>query len=290
MRKLIATFSIVACDLAAGEWGVGTQSKFLGVGTAVPWARADAGAVATQAWANTSFGPRGLDLMAAGKSAQETLDELVASDPGRDHRQLGLVDLRGHAAAYTGSQCLDWAGHVVGPGFCCQGNILVSRDTVEAMAEAFTGTTGALADRLVASLRAGQAAGGDRRGRQSAALYIVKDKGGYGGYNDRYCDLRVDDHPEPIEELARLLDLHKLYFLKPPVIERIKVEGEVCRFLQEILRASGDYQGDINGILDVATQQALRDFHHRENFEEKYEEGYVAGEVYRYIRRYGVRK
>lgn len=290
MLPRVATFSIVACDLAAGEWGIAVQSKFLAAGAVVPWARAGAGAVATQAWANTSYGPRGLELMASGLSAQETVEALVAADEGRDHRQVGVVDLLGCAAAHTGAACMEWAGHVTGPGYACQGNILVSAATVEAMAQAFTDTRGTLAHRLVAALAGGQTAGGDRRGRQSAGLYVVKEKGGYGGYNDRYIDLRVDDHPEPIVELGRLLELFQLYFLKPTVPERIKVEGEVCRLVQLALQASGDYRGDITGQYDEATRQALLAFHHRENFEEKYEEGFVAGEVYRYLRQYGDRR
>ncbi|MFO7633665.1 MAG: DUF1028 domain-containing protein [Caldilinea sp.] len=210
----IATFSIVAHDPTHNEWGVAVQSKFLAVGAVVPWARAGAGAVATQSYANLTYGPRGLDLMAAGMSAEETLRMLTEADDGRSHRQVGLVDAQGRAASFTGEACHAWAGHIAGEGYACQGNILVP-GTVEAMAARFETVrsgAGELADWLVEALAAGQSAGGDSRGRQSAAVLVVRSGGGYGGNNDRYLDLRVDDHPEPIVELQRLLGIHHLYF------------------------------------------------------------------------------
>jgi uncharacterized Ntn-hydrolase superfamily protein len=197
-QRLVATFSIVACDLAAGDLGIAVASKFLACGAVVPWASAGAGAVATQAFCNTASGPEGLRLMSDGLSAAEALARIVAGDPGRDARQLGLVDARGGAAAHTGSACLDWAGHQTGQGFTCQGNLLTGPDTVAAMAATFRSATGALADRLATALAAGEAAGGDRRGRQASALYVVRPKGGYLGMNDVLVDLRVDDHPEPV--------------------------------------------------------------------------------------------
>jgi uncharacterized Ntn-hydrolase superfamily protein len=209
----IATFSIVACDTSRGEWGVAVASRFLAVGSVVPWARAGAGAIATQAFGNTTFGPRGLDLLAQGASAQSVLDTLLASDAGRDRRQVGLVDRNGRAATYTGSGCQPWAGGRTGDGFACQGNILVSRATVDSMAAAFTRAEGDLPDRLLAALAAGDVAGGDSRGKQSAALYVARASGGYAGFNDRYVDLRVDDHANPIGELRRLLSLHEELFL-----------------------------------------------------------------------------
>ena len=212
--NLIHTFSIAAYDPGRKEWGVAVQSKFLAAAAVVSWAEANAGAVATQSYANVTYGRTGLDLMAAGRAAEEVLDMLVKDDPDRDLRQVGVVDRSGNAAAYTGKECHDWAGHIVGDGFCCQGNILVP-GTVEAMAERFRQDRkgdGELADWLVAALAAGQQAGGDQRGRQAAGVLVVRDKGGYGGNNDRYLDLRVDDHPRPIEKLTELVESHHLFF------------------------------------------------------------------------------
>ena len=203
----IATFSIVGYDPATGELGVAVQSKFFAVGSVVPWAKAGVGAVATQAFGNTTFGPRGLDLLAQGLAPDEVLERLLADDPNGAQRQVGIVAANGQAAAYTGSECMAWAGHLTGPNFTAQGNILVGEETVQAMATAFRATEGLLGEKLMRALEEGQAAGGDSRGRQSAAMLIVKEGGGYGGYNDRYCDLRVDDHPEPIRELRRIFDM-----------------------------------------------------------------------------------
>ncbi len=206
---VVATFSIVAYDRETGDLGVAVQSRFLGVGSVVPWAKAGVGAVATQAWANVSFGPEGLAMLEAGKDAAAAVAALTAADAGRDRRQVGIVDAKGRAAAYTGSGCLDWAGHRTGEGFTVQGNILAGKGVVDAMADAFVAAKGELADRLVEALAAGQRAGGDKRGMQSAALLVVRKNGGYGGNNDRYIDLRVEDHAEPIAEMKRLLDLYK---------------------------------------------------------------------------------
>lgn len=203
----IATFSIVGYDPATGDLGVAVQSKFFAVGSVVPWAKTGVGAIASQAFGNTTFGPRGLALLEGGVAVQDVIARLIADDPDREQRQIGVVDARGASAAYTGSKCMAWAGHEFGPGFSAQGNILVSEATVKAMAEAFRTTEGILGERLMRALEAGQAAGGDSRGMQSAAILIVRDKGGYGGYNDRYCDLRVDDHKEPIVELRRIFDM-----------------------------------------------------------------------------------
>jgi uncharacterized Ntn-hydrolase superfamily protein len=262
---VFSTFSIVACNLKAGEWGVAVQSKFLAVGPIVPWAEAHVGAIATQAYANTSYGPRGLAMLKLGFSAEETLKKLVETDEGREHRQAGIVDSQGRAAAFTGRECYPWAGHIVGKNFAAQGNILVSRKTIEAMAEAFERTRGPLAKRLLEALRAGQRAGGDRRGQQSAALLVVKERGGYGEFNDRLIDLRVDDHPQPIEELARLLDLHELYF--GATRKRVKLDTPTLKRVQTMLTALGYYKGTAHGKLDSATRQALIDFHNTENLE-----------------------
>jgi uncharacterized Ntn-hydrolase superfamily protein len=208
--ETIATFSIVGYDPATGELGVAVQSKFFAVGSVVPWAKANVGAVATQAFGNTTFGPRGLDLLAEGRAPDEVLDLLLADDPDAARRQVGVVDSRGRSAAFTGDECLPWAGHVSGPNFTAQGNILVGEETVRAMADAFRETDGMLGEKLMRALEAGQAAGGDSRGKQSAAILVVMEGGGYGGFNDRYCDLRVDDHAEPIRELRRLFDMWRI--------------------------------------------------------------------------------
>ena len=209
---IVATFSIVAYDSENQEWGIAVQSKFLAVGSLVPWAKAGVGAIATQSFANTTYGPKGLRILADGKSAQETLDQLIASDPYRERRQVGIVDANGDAATFTGNECFKWAGGKNGQHYVVQGNILASEQVVEEMAKAFENTSGDLGTRLIAALSAGQNAGGDKRGRQSAALLIVRENAGYGGYNDRYRDLRVDDHVEPIEELKRIYDLHATAF------------------------------------------------------------------------------
>ena len=264
------TFSIVAYDPEKEEWGIAVQSKFLAVGSAVPWARVGAGAVATQSWANTSYGPRGLAMMEEGVSADEAIAWLTDEDEHRALRQVGVVDAEGNAAAFTGAECFDWAGHIIGEHYTCQGNILVSEGTVKAMAETFEGTTGALAVRLLAALRAGQKAGGDRRGKQSAAILVVREKGGYGGFNDRYMDLRVDDHATPIEELAKLLKLHNLYLGETDPDNLVKIEGAVAKEIQEILVRTGYYQGSATAAYDATTKKALRDFVSTENLEERW--------------------
>ena len=269
-RRCRGTFSIVAFDPQEEEWGIAVQSKFLAVGSAVPWARAGAGAVATQSWANTSYGPRGLALMEEGLSGGEAVHKLTQEDKDRALRQVGVVDASGNAAAFTGEECFEWAGHLVGENYTCQGNILVSEETVQAMAEAFEAAQGALADRLLAALQAGQKAGGDRRGRQSAALLVVKEKGGYGGFNDRYIDLRVDDHPSPIERLAQLLELHKLYFGETDQQNLVRIQGDLTTEIQEILSRAGCYQGTAGVVYDEKTKKALRDVMSTENLEERW--------------------
>jgi len=200
------TFSIVAFDPVNQDWGVAVASKFFAVGSAVPWAKAGVGAVATQAWVNTSFGPRGLALLEQGADAETALKVLVASDSGRAQRQAGIVDAKGNTATYTGEKCNAWAGGVEGVNFVCQGNILAGEKVVKAMAKAFETGKGELAERLMAALEAGDAAGGDSRGRQSAAILVVHPGAGVNGWNDRYLDIRVDDNPQPIRELRRMLE------------------------------------------------------------------------------------
>jgi uncharacterized Ntn-hydrolase superfamily protein len=268
-----ATFSIVAFDPARQEWGVAVASKFLAAGAVVPWARAGTGAVATQSYANTRFGPEGLDRMAEGLSAEETLAHLLAADPEREKRQVGLVDRAGRAAAFTGAECLPWAGHRIGEGFCCQGNLLVDARTLEAMAETFVKATGELADRLVAALLAGDRAGGDRRGRQSAAILVVREGGGYGGFNDRYMDLRVDDDPDPVAKLKDLVELHHLYFGTPRPEDRIPIDAALAREIQRLLRHVGLYTGEITGVYDEATRRALETLFGIENLEERWQPG-----------------
>ncbi len=205
----VATFSIVAFDETTGELGVAVQSKFFAVGSVVPWARADVGAIASQALGNTTFGPRGLDLIRDGLSLEDVLDHLLTDDEKREQRQIGIVDASGNSIAFTGNECMDWAGHRAGHHYSVQGNILVSEKTVDAMASTFEETEGLLGERLMRTIEAGQEAGGDSRGMQSAAILIVSEGGGYGGYNDRYCDLRVDDHEDPIAELRRIFNIWK---------------------------------------------------------------------------------
>lgn len=264
----MGTFSIVACDPQVEELGVAVQSKFLAVGAVVPWAKAKVGAIATQSYSNTAYGPEGLKLLGEGLSPEEALERLTSADPERALRQVGMVDARGRAAAFTGERCLPWAGHLVGENFSCQGNILVSQAVVEAMAEAFTKASGSLAERLLAALQAGQAAGGDRRGRQSSALLVVREGGGYGGRNDRYIDLRADDHPRPIEELKRLFELHQLYFAPPGPADLIPLDETLVSTLQGLLGRLGYWQGKVDGRFTPEFEQALSLFCHMENLEE----------------------
>lgn len=209
----VATFSVVGHDPATGEWGVAVQSKFFAVGAVVPWAKAGAGAVATQAFANTTYGPRGLEMLAAGKDAATVLEALLADDPDRARRQVGIVDAKGNAATFTGTECQAWAGGEKGTHFTAQGNILTGEAVVAEMARAYRETEGMLGEKLMRALEAGQEAGGDSRGMQSAALLVVKAGAGYAGFDDRYCDLRVDDHAAPIAELRRIFDLWKVQAL-----------------------------------------------------------------------------
>jgi uncharacterized Ntn-hydrolase superfamily protein len=247
---VISTYSIVACDLETREWGVAVQSKFLAVGAAVPAAEAEVGAIATQAWANLAYRPQGLELLRDGYAAEEVVRTVVGADEGREHRQLGVVDGHGRAATYTGSECLDWAGGTTGAGYAAQGNILVSSATVEALAATFEGSTGRpLAERLLDSLAAAESAGGDRRGRQSASLLVVRKDGGYGGTSDVAVDLRVDDHPEPIDELRRIYRIHDLLFGETPEEEWIEVGDELRAELRERLAALGYEQSDLEDAL-----------------------------------------
>lgn len=277
----LSTFSIVACDPVAQEWGVAVQSKFLAVGAIVPWAQAGVGAVATQSYANTSFGPDGLALMARAYSAEEALGQLISQDEGSARRQVGLVDAQGRAATFTGDECHAWCGGLTGTCYAAQGNILVGAATVEALASTFEESRGELADRLIAALAAGQAAGGDRRGQQSAAVLVVRPEGGYGGHNDRYLDLRVDDDPAPIERLRALVDLHHLFFKPLAQGEMVAIEGSLAREAQQILTWAGYYDGPISGEYDAPTRKALSALIGNENFEERFDEekGLISSQV-----------
>jgi uncharacterized Ntn-hydrolase superfamily protein len=234
---LIATFSIVATD--GVDWGVAVASKFLAVGSAVPAARAEVGAIATQAMANTSYKQLGLDLLEAGRPASEVVEVLTGDDEGREHRQLGVVDRHGGAATYTGSRCFEWAGGRTGKGCACQGNILTGPEVVDALLTVFESSTGELVDRLMGALAAGDLAGGDRRGRQSAAILVVRRHAGYGGFDDQMVDLRVDDHLEPIPELSRLLGLWKLYFEKASSESLLPVDDALVARLRSALERAG---------------------------------------------------
>ena len=258
---VVATYSIAACDLAGEQWGVATQSKFLAVGSVVPWAKPGVGAIATQAYANPRYGPDGLALLERGLTAAEAVERLTSADEGRDHRQLGIVDTNGGSATYTGSACMDWAGGETGDGFAAQGNILVSDETVLALAAAFESSNGLpLAERLISCLAAAQAAGGDRRGQQSAALLVVERDGGYAGLSDSVVDLRVDDHPAPIEELGRLYRIHQALFGKTPPEKWLELDETLAAELRERLVRLG-FDGDLS---DAFTAWAGR-----ENLEER---------------------
>ncbi|HTP03219.1 MAG TPA: DUF1028 domain-containing protein [Anaerolineales bacterium] len=278
------TFSIVACDLKARAWGVAVASKFLAVGAVVPWAKARAGAIATQAVTNTSFGPRGLEMMASSEAAEEVLSRLVTADKEREHRQVGMVDAEGRSASFTGEQCADWAGGLTGPGYAIQGNVLTGAEVVRQMEHAFLEAKAELPERLFAALTAGGQAGGDRRGRQSAAILVVKPKAGYGGHDDRWIDLRVDDHINPIPRLGELLELHRLFFRRGDKKDRVRLEGEVVTKIQAIMKGLG-YYTPVDGQYDDATREAFRAFIHNENLEKRADPdaGWIDGPALDYL-------
>ncbi len=249
MARTVATYSIAACDLDAGQWGVATQSKFLAVGSVVPWAEPKAGAIATQAYANPRYGSEGLKLLREGLSAEEVVERLTSADEGRDQRQLGIVDREGKSASFTGAECLEWAGGRTGPCYAAQGNILVSAATVDAIAETFESSKGTLAERLLDCLDAAQAAGGDRRGQQSAALLVVERDGGYAKLSDTIVELRVEDHELPLEELRRLYRLHEALFGETPRDEWLTVDEALANELRERLAKLG-YDGDLEDALN----------------------------------------
>ncbi len=258
----VATFSIVAADTVNGELGVAVASRFLAVGSVVPWAEAGVGAVATQAIANTAFGPEGLRLLAAGQDAPHALNQLLGGDPQPEIRQVGMVDAGGHSATFTGGRCESWAGGIRGPGFAVQGNFLAGEDVVRDMADAFQNTKGSLAERLLAALQAGDKAGGDKRGKQAAALLVVKPRGGYRGGNDRYVDLRVDDAEDPVARLTRLYELHAKQFLPAVHVRlgdealaagrRAEAEKEFARVVHLYREAIADDPSDADAMNGLA--------------------------------------
>jgi uncharacterized Ntn-hydrolase superfamily protein len=259
------TFSIVAHDPDTASWGVAVASKCLAVGSAVPWGRAGAGAVATQALANLAYGPDGLELLAAGEAAAAAVRRLTDADAERDQRQVGIVDASGDGASFTGSRCLPWAGGIAGDGVAVQGNLLAGPEVVEAMAAAYRSATGEpFARRLLEAVRAGDAAGGDRRGRQSAALRVWRAGASYGGGTDVAVDLRVDDHADPVGELGRLLGLQELYFGRPDPATLLPLEGELAERVGAALAAVG-YDPAAKGGLAAA----LDEWSGVENFEER---------------------
>ncbi|MDQ3784496.1 MAG: DUF1028 domain-containing protein [Actinomycetota bacterium] len=281
------TFSIVAWDpspAGGAEWGVAVASKFLAVGTAVPWGEASAGAVATQALANLRYGPDGLGRLRRGEDADGVIAALTGDDEDRRHRQVGVVDASGGAASYTGDECMTWAGGHIGDGYCCQGNILTGPEVIAEMSSAFENARGTLAERLLRSLASGDAAGGDRRGRQSAALLVVSDEGGYGGGTDRAVDLRVEDHPQPIPELSRLLDLHRLYFPRADQLEFVDLDIDLAGEVRVMLSKLGYDAGRGPGF-DSHLEEALFLYAGTENLEERLGEGAtIERGVLRYLR------
>ena len=288
----VSTFSIVGRDSRNGDLGIAVQSKFISVGSVVPWAAAGIGAIATQSYANTSYGPRGLEMLKEGLTADQAARKLVHADKGRDHRQLGIVDANGNAATYTGKKCIHWAGGITGKGFAAQGNILVGKETVKALADTYTSTRGDLPERLLSALQAGQDAGGDRRGMQSAALLIVRKKGGYGGFNDRYVDLRVEDHEKPIAELARIFRLYDLIMLsREKKSDLIEIDRDVCTLLQRNLHRLGYYEGADNGRWGKGIAAALETYISVNNFENKtVTKGHISKPVLDFIRNDSTRK
>jgi uncharacterized Ntn-hydrolase superfamily protein len=265
-----STFSVVARDPSNGDFGIIVQSKFPAVGSVVPWAKAEVGAIATQAWANVSYGPRGLDLLMSGKTASETLRILLKDDSGAEHRQVSIVDQKGHVATHTGKECMNWAGHYNGEGFACQGNILAGEDVISNMTTAYERTKGDLIDKLFAALNAGQAAGGDRRGMQSAAILVVRKEGGYEGGNDRYVDVRVDEHPSPIKELERIFKIYDMTLLsREDPINLRRIEGNLSKGIQRALVSLGYLDTISTDAFPDKAKSALAEWTNTNNFENK---------------------
>mgnify|MGYP001772654311 CR=1 FL=1 len=283
------TFSIVGADPERGDVGVAVASKFIAVGSVVPWARAGVGAVATQAWANVKLGPLILYLMESRYPPGRAVEVALAADPRKDERQVGAVNARGEAFAFTGKRCVPYAGHIVGDGFTVQGNILAGEEVLEAMARAFETTKGELVDRLLAALEAGDRAGGDRRGKQGAAIIVMRPCGGYGGCEegvDRYVDLRVDDDPEPVRRLRQIFEAWELTILQRETPTDVYDLGEVAAKLQQALSRLGYYRGPVTGVADAETLRALEAWAGYNNLENKLRsDGKIWGTLYRYLLR-----
>jgi len=283
------TFSIVAANPETGELGVAVASKFIAAGSVVPWAKLGVGAVATQAWANVKLGPLILNLLGAGYSPKRAAETLLSTDPRREHRQLGIVNARGEAYAFTGKDCIEYAGHIVGDGYAVQGNILAGEEVLEAMARAYESTRGELVDKLLAALKAGDEAGGDRRGKQSAAIIVYRPCGGYGGCDEgvgKYVDLRVDDHPDPVNELIRLFRIWEITILEredPSDVYDLS-DPEVAVNIAEALRTLGYYSGPVKAPLPAEAIEALEKWMAINNFEMKMRrDGKIWGTVYRFL-------
>ncbi|MEK3933870.1 DUF1028 domain-containing protein [Sporosarcina sp. FSL W7-1349] len=280
----VNTFSIVGFDPETNELGVAVASKFLSVGAVVPYAKAGVGAVATQSWANLEYGTKGLELLESGDSPEEVIEELTKSDERKSYRQVGIVDAKGNSATFTGEDSYDWAGGKTGKNFAVQGNILVDEGVVDRMSEAFLGASGTLADRLLKALKAGDDAGGDSRGKQSAALLIVKENGSYGGYNDKYIDLRVDDHEEPVKELERIYELHQLYFNKTAEEDVLAISESVADELRKFLTVLEYLESE--QCDDDMLKEAIQSYHLIENFDERVQpEGFIDKKVLEFIKK-----
>jgi len=284
-RVSFTTFSIVAFDYENADLGIAVESKFPAAGATVPWLKAGVGAIAVQAGSNVSHGKRGLELLERGYSATETLRALLQGDPLSTVSQIAVVDPKGHVVVHTGTECHEWAGHVIGEGYSCQGNILAGPQVVKAMADAFMETSGELVDRLLAALSAGQTAGGDRRGQQSAAIMVARENRGYMGFTDRYVDLRVDDHERPIEELHRVFKVYDMTLLsREDPRSLLTIDSHIATTLQRNLKKLGFYRGSITGEYDEPTKKALKDFIENNNFENRFrEEGRIWKSILSYI-------
>ena len=280
------TFSIVGFDPENGDLGIAVHSKFPNVRATIPFAEAGVGAVATQSYCNTSFGPKGLDLLKNGASPQQAIDILIQNDDDRDYRQVGIIDAHGNAANYTGKECFDFAGGILGHHCTVQGNVLAGEQVISAMKQGFEEFKGSLSRRLIHALAMGQEAGGDRRGQQSAALLVVRKNGGYGGHDDRYVDISVYDHNQPINELQRLYEIHRLTYFRSKEQDLIPIDTPIAKELQTIMFNGGFYDGPINGIFDQTTKKALHDFMGWENYDERIrDDGQIDIEVLEDIRK-----
>jgi uncharacterized Ntn-hydrolase superfamily protein len=281
------TYSIVAVDRDRGDIGVAVASKFIAAGSIVPWVKVGVGAVATQSWANVKFGPLILYLLENRYNPRKAVEVVLASDEKKEYRQIGVVDAKGEAFAYTGGKCIPYAGHIVGDGYAVQGNILVGEEVLEAMAKAFETTKGELVDKLLAALKAGDQAGGDKRGKQSAALIVVRPCGGYGGCLegvDKYVDLRVDDHPDPVNELIRLFKIWEITILEREDPSDVYDLKDVAYNIQLALKKLGFYRGEVTGVLNNETLEALEMWMGINNFENKMRrDGKIWGTVYRFL-------